>query len=846
MNRITHALRQTDPDWRRATANSLCVFTLLFAVAANAQGKPTDNNNGAGQRISVAGTQEILYADGTYRTSINGHAFSRPRRASEVVVMRRGSPFDPLEQSIAAGLRRAGGPAAALYRRHVDNGVAAYIIQFHTQALPDYQQALSKTGVQIVTAVPPNAVIGLLNRATKSSIESMPFVRATADFLPIYKLQEGLEDVIAANTGSKQKYSIMSVSMAQRAALVRFTKSIGGRVFEGDPRQRMAVDLTTSTTDGSRFSAMLNADQLLKLSLRPETLFIDLRGEESEDLDQVRVREEFDYVESVAGYCGAGVGFEVYDRGYRLSHQELTNQPIIVRSPAASTSGGGLNHGTEIAGIVYAQGVGMSPGLLHCASRPIVFSRFSGFPGNNQPTESQLRAHLAELVDPTGPYRAIAQTSSTDYLQTTQYTTWSAEYDEVLFDLDLIKTQSQSNQGNQNSRPTAWAKNVVAVGGFSTNGTVARSDDSWGSASIGPASDDRIKPDLSGQYGGIRTSNDTGNTNYTSFGGTSGATPTIAGAFGIMFEMWADGVFAGGPGLNRDVFDVRPHAATARALMIQSAFRYDFSGGDSANMSRVHQGWGAPDLRNLYDTAQANGWSMPILVNEDDVIAPGAINNYALDVDGSQALLATMVYRDLRGNPSAGVQRINDLTLRVTSPSGVVYWGNNGLRDGNWSTSGGSSNTIDTTENVFIQTPQAGTWNIDVLGDDIVLDGHPSTGATDAVYALVATGGTVPPVNSDTDGDGVDDGQDNCLLVANAAQRDVDNDGIGSLCDADFSNDCMIDFIDLGEMKSVFFSGDPNVDMNGDGLVDFIDLGLLKQSFFGSPGPSGLPNACGE
>ena len=39
---------------------------------------------------------------------------------------------------------------------------------------------------------------------------------------------------------------------------------------------------------------------------------------------------------------------------------------------------------------------------------------------------------------------------------------------------------------------------------------------------------------------------------------------------------------------------------------------------------------------------------------------------------------------------------VNDLTLKVTSPNGSVYWGNNGLLAGNWSTAGGSANTVDT------------------------------------------------------------------------------------------------------------------------------------------------------
>lgn len=96
----------------------------------------------------------------------------------------------------------------------------------------------------------------------------------------------------------------------------------------------------------------------------------------------------------------------------------------------------------------------------------------------------------------------------------------------------------------------------------------------------------------------------------------------------------------------------------------------------------------------------------------------------------------------------------------------------------------------------------------------------------------------------DTDNDGVVNIDDNCTLVANAAQRDTDGDGIGNACDTDLDNSCFIDFVDLGMLKAVFFTGDADSDFNGDGIVDFLDLGLMKSAFFGSPGPSGVSNVC--
>jgi hypothetical protein len=93
---------------------------------------------------------------------------------------------------------------------------------------------------------------------------------------------------------------------------------------------------------------------------------------------------------------------------------------------------------------------------------------------------------------------------------------------------------------------------------------------------------------------------------------------------------------------------------------------------------------------------------------------------------------------------------------------------------------------------------------------------------------------------ADADGDGVADAADNCTLVPNADQRDTNGDGFGNICDADLNNDNVVNFIDLGILRSVFFTADPDADLNGDGSVNFVDLGIMRATFFGPPGPSGV------
>ena len=92
----------------------------------------------------------------------------------------------------------------------------------------------------------------------------------------------------------------------------------------------------------------------------------------------------------------------------------------------------------------------------------------------------------------------------------------------------------------------------------------------------------------------------------------------------------------------------------------------------------------------------------------------------------------------------------------------------------------------------------------------------------------------------DEDNDLIPDINDNCRLVANTNQRDTNGDGFGNVCDADLNDDGVINVVDLGLLRAVFFSADPDADFNGDGVVNVVDLGIMRASFFGPPGPSSL------
>ncbi|GIG60749.1 hypothetical protein Lfu02_51210 [Longispora fulva] len=649
---------------------------------------------GRGRTLTVAGSAERvrLGADGTYQVSRDhGRTWSRTRPQARLIRLRNRA-FDP----------KAGGASLG---RLADGG--AYLVQLAGAPLDSQRAELTRLGVRLGAFVPDFAYVARMDPATRARVEALPYVRWVGGYEAADKYDQ---DPPAG------RYAVTTVerSTADQADVARRIRALGGTV-------------AVVSASGRLVEADLTPAQVVELAHLGAVLALDPAGEPGTDMDKAREDGGANAVERAGGYAGQGVRGEVMDGGLRATHQEFAARPPLVHG----AGGGDPSHGTSTYGQIFASGVTpQARGMLPQGQGVIALYN----------SVDDRYAHTAELVDPAGPYRAVFQSNSWGATQTTRYTALSAALDGAVFDHDLLVCQSQSNAGNRSSRPEAWAKNVVSVGGQYHFDTLDRSDDRWdGGASVGPASDGRIKPDLSHYFDAVYTTSSASDTSYTPhFGGTSAATPITCGYFGLLFQMWADGVFAGAPGRNRDVFDARPHAATAKALMINQANSYAFTG-ENADLTRVHQGWGSASVGNLYEQARAGGWRLPVLVDETDLLTVGQRRAYPVTVDGSQPLRATMAYTDPEGSPSAYLARVNDLSLRVTAPDGTVYWGNNGLRAGNWSTPGGVSDSVDTVENVLVQSPAPGTWLVEVVADEVNVDGHRETPETDADYALVVT-----------------------------------------------------------------------------------------------------------
>ncbi|MFP2929312.1 S8 family serine peptidase [Pyxidicoccus sp. 3LG] len=720
--------------------------------------------------IDVAGTAiqlhtwQELQADGTrqsYTAYTRGGTEVLGRvRDTRYLVRLEGAQFDPL---------RVNAPLTTdLLAADRDNTL--HLVQFFGTPLPEFREALEREGGKVLRFLTDHTFVVELDADARKRVAELAYVRWVGPYHPEYRLERELRDALAglAPELAPQRYSIMvgERGATRQGEVVGLVQRLGGTVELIEP-------------GGMRVEATLTAAQLREVARSNAVQFIDRwGGPGGMDMDIVRNLGGANYLEGLEGWTGQGVRGEVFDTELRTTHQEWANPPII-----HSTGTTGSAHGTSCYSNIFGQGA-VAPARGIIPSGQGIFYRYNEstqFGG----TKSRYTINQ-ELTDPNGPYRAVFQTSSVGSTQVQTYTTVSAEVDDYLFKHPILSTQSQSNMGNRNSRPQAWAKNIVSVGAFQHFNTLNRADDRWGSSgSIGPAADGRIKPDLSFFYDSIHSASNTSNTSYTQFGGTSSATPQTAGYFGLLFQMWHEGVWAGFGG-QVDVFASRPQMATAKALMINNAFRYNWmAGGSNADIDRYKQGWGTSDIRRLYDRAPRTS-----VIDETDLVTPLGVKAYDVTVQpGETELNVTLVFTDPMGTVGAAQARINDLSLRVTAPNGTVYWGNNGLTAGNFSTSGGTSNTVDTVENVFLQSPAAGRWKVEVLGDEIVQDSHVETTALDADYGLVVSGGVI--VVGDVNATGCVDADDVNLITGSIGQSvppaspalDLTGDGIINIYD---------------------------------------------------------------
>ncbi len=632
-----------------------------------------------------------------------------------------------------------------------------WIVQCRQTVDQRVREQLTRSGATLLRYVPDDAYIVRLIPGLVEEVRRLESVRWIGPYHPAYRLDPTLvPEPITRNYSFLPMRSQVLEPEGWRYVLVYlFDRDEGAKKLVRQIIEDAGGNVVFQSPRGFYLAANVPEDQLAVVARCDAVCAIERRygafelrapGKSGDSLpplakglitlSQIRELCGAEAVRKAGGYEGLGVRVAFWDWGIRDDHVDLLARPVTVLGPKFWA---GTDHGTQIASILCGEGRGdpRARGLLPLGG--LVFATDQADPVHED------RYGLVERF--VKDHRAVLLSSSSSnwggggYIK--HYDGYSFLLDDLVLEYDLLICEAIGNTtGSGNGKFGSWAKNALLVGGVDSRGSLRREDHRHGHFTSGPAPDGRVKPDLAHFAINVYCANASSTRGYGRFGGTSCATPLVAGHCGLMMELWADGVFGNLP-LGRSVFDCKPHAATARALMINSAYRYSVEGNNPV-FTRFKQGWGMPDLGRLYESRKKL-----FVVNQEMALRDHQAVEYRLRVpEGESELRATLAYTDPLGTTATTKALVNDLDLIVIAPDGKRYYGNHGLLDGNVSRGGGTPDRLNNVENVFLDGPAPGVWQVIVAAHRIAWDQHRGTTAWDQDYALVVNGverDRVPP-----------------------------------------------------------------------------------------------------
>ena len=285
--------------------------------------------------------------------------------------------------------------------------------------------------------------------------------------------------------------------------------------------------------------------------------------------------------------------------------------------------------------------------------------------------------------------------------------------------------------------PRGIAKNTFTIGAVNDvpNGYSAPSDVIMSSFSNwGPLDDGRIKPDVVANGVGLFSASNTSPTSYASLSGTSMSTPNVSGSVALLQQEQLELYGVGNPF----------RSSTMKALIIHTTDEAGIAPGPDYIF-----GWG---LMNTYKAAQL--MMLDYETGTDNLIkevslVQGNFSEFQVQSNGTEPLKVTICWIDPAGTPPpvslnpTNIMLVNDLDLRVIDPASTVYqpWILNQSDPSAAATNG--DNIRDNVEQVYIESPFAGTYTIKI-NHKVTLSGGSQN------FSVVVSGNVVPVPESIT------------------------------------------------------------------------------------------------
>jgi len=407
----------------------------------------------------------------------------------------------------------------------------------------------------------PLSLVRLIS--SEQSVIGVELVKSEDKISPELNYAIGTTDIVLST------YELGDVdSVAQKI------EAVGGAVTRC---QKIGVPRIWATIDASLIDDVVNI---------PEVYFMQADFDEIEFLDKITTTTYMGMDAPQAGnFTGSGIMGEVQDGGCEMDHPDFD---VDYYDGSISVD----KHGTCTYGIVFSLGTNdiRAQGTLYDA-----VSVIADYDDNSQ-YDSVAHLWNGQFTSGNAGMHGLFQSNSWGHIILWPYTypgydEYTSEADKACYDYPnvlVLWAAGNSDVGVMKGSLTseAQSKNGLTVGAVWHKDTADMSDDEWANQgfgntpSQGPCKDGRQKPDVVGPFDWIYCTDVTGSGGYSSgdycedFGGTSGATPCVAGIVGQAYEMYIENYFGNNPEGNI------PSSAMIKALIIADAYQYPLDKAD--------------------------------------------------------------------------------------------------------------------------------------------------------------------------------------------------------------------------------------------------------------------------
>lgn len=645
------------------------------------------------------------------------------------------------------------------------------VIQLDGPLTPERERQLSLAGVTLGEYIPMHAYVANLANADAARLGQLDFIRWHGAFENAWKIAPDLGtreyDDPALKAVREAGAMPLIVSLFQGEDVDAGANSIGAIDGANVVQSWMQGDtpLVAVIIPEERIAALAGLPSVAHIAEAQEVVFRNNSTRWIVQSNVINVNTLYNN-----GIHGEGQVVGIMDGRPSANHCSFSDPGVAFGAShrkilAYNTSTSPISsHGTHVAGTAVGDGGQFSStrGVAYLAK--MVFNSTPGFQ-NQADFINRLSVHHNQ--------GARIHTNSWGDDGTTSYSNWTRAID--VFSRNNEESAvifAVTNLGSL--RAPENAKSVLAVG--ASRGQ--NQQHLFCSGGAGPTSDGRRKPEIYAPGCGAVSSNGSG-CGTVSMTGTSMAAPAVAGAMALARQYFVDGYYPSGAANASD--SLVPSGALLRATLLNGAVDMTGIGGYPSNT----EGWGRVLLDNgLHFVGESRTMiAIDVRNSSPESLSTSDTNEHQFMVEGSsEQLRVTMTFTDMPGNSFTAFAPINDINLEVESPSGTIYRGN--FFSGGVSTTGGSFDAVNSTEQVHVNNPATGVWTARIIGAG---------------------------VNQDTQGYG--------LVISGDVSE-------GS-CLGDINGDSVVDGGDLANLLANWGTNNPAADFNGDGIVNGADLASL-------------------